>query len=95
MRVVARHLSHNLRAAVDVALLARASAPGPGIVEGWLTIRGKLRALFLFSILGIGSILGGRMRPEEIENLMHAMNQTRVCQIIREERDDGGEPPAP
>jgi len=60
-----------------------------------LSIKGKLRALFLFSILGVASILGGRMRPEEIENLMDAMNRTRVCQIIREERDDGGEPPVP
>jgi len=35
------------------------------------------------------------MRPEEIAELMHAMNQTRVCQVIREENSDAGEPPVP
>lgn len=53
----------------------------------------KLRALFLGLVLGIGSIAGMPMRLEEIEELMHSMNQTRVCQIIREEHDDAGEPP--
>jgi hypothetical protein len=58
-----------------------------------LSIKRKLRALFLSLILGMGSALGAPMRPEEIEDLMHAMNQTRVCQIIREEHDEAGGPP--
>jgi hypothetical protein len=61
--------------------------------EDALSIKRKLRALFLGLILGIGSIAGMPMRVEEIENLMHSMNQTRVCQIIREEHDDSGGPP--
>jgi hypothetical protein len=61
--------------------------------EDGLSIKQKLRALFLGLILGIGSIAGMPMRVEEIENLMHSMNQTRVCQIVREEHDDSGGPP--
>jgi hypothetical protein len=33
------------------------------------------------------------MRPEEIEQLMNSMNQTRICQIIRQDGDDIGGPP--
>jgi hypothetical protein len=33
------------------------------------------------------------MRSEEIEQLMHSLNQTRICQIIRQEGDDIGGPP--
>jgi hypothetical protein len=58
-----------------------------------LTIKRNLRALFLGLVLGMGSVMGMPMRPEEIEDLMHAMNQTRVCQIIREEHNDAGAPP--
>jgi hypothetical protein len=54
---------------------------------------GKFRALFLGLTLGFGSVFGMPMRPEEIEGLMHSMNQTRVCQMIREEHNDVGEPP--
>jgi hypothetical protein len=54
----------------------------------------KLRALFLGLVLGFGSMLGMPMRPEDIEELMHSMNQTRVCQMVREEHNDVGRPPA-
>jgi hypothetical protein len=58
-----------------------------------LSIKRKLRALFLGLILGIGSIAGMPMRLEDVENLMHSMNQARVCQIIREEHNDAAGPP--
>lgn len=58
-----------------------------------MAIKRKLRALFLGLILGMASLAGAPMRPEEIAELMHAMNQTRVCQIIREEHDAAGGPP--
>jgi len=63
-------------------------------LEDLLPIKRKLRALFLGLILGMGSIAGMPMRPEEIEELMHSMNQTRICQVIREEHNDAGEPPS-
>jgi hypothetical protein len=69
------------------------AAPHRDTLEDPLSIKRKLRALFLGLILGIGSIAGMPMRPEEIQELMHSMNQTRVCQIIREEHDDAGDPP--
>ncbi len=58
-----------------------------------MSIKRKLRALFLGTILGIGSIAGMPMRVEEIETLMAIMNQTNASQIIREEHDHSGEPP--
>jgi len=67
--------------------------PCPDAREESLTIKRNLRALFLGLILGMGSLFGVPMRPEEIEDLMHSMNQTRICQIIREEHVDAGDPP--
>lgn len=71
---------------------SRRSQP-PDALEDSLPIKRKLRALFLGLILGMGSLVGMPMRPEEIEELMHSTNQTRICQIIREEHNDAGGPP--
>lgn len=60
-----------------------------------MSLKRNLRAIFLGLVLGLGSLVGTPMRPEEIAELMHAMNQTRVCQVIREENSDAGEPPVP
>jgi hypothetical protein len=56
-------------------------------------IKLTLRALFLGLTLIFGSLGGVSMRPEEIEQLMNSMNQTRICQIIRQDGDDIGGPP--
>jgi hypothetical protein len=65
-----------------------------GALEDSLAIKRNLRALFLGLILHMGSLFGMPMRPEEIEELTHAMNQDRVCQVVREEHDDAGTPPS-
>jgi hypothetical protein len=77
--------------------LGATGTPEAGALENSLDMKRNrnLRALFLGLVLGMGSLFGMPMRPEEIEELMHATNQTRVCQIVREEHDDAGEPPVP
>lgn len=48
----------------------------------------NFRALLLGAMLVIGSAFGIAMRPEDIENLMHSMNQTQISQTITDERDE-------
>jgi hypothetical protein len=42
--------------------------------------------------LEIGTLMGVPMQPEQIEELMHAMNQPKVAETDPEEHD-AGEPP--
>jgi hypothetical protein len=62
-------------------------------IGGAVSIKQTVRALFLGLTLIFGSLGGAPMRSEEIEQLMHSLNQTRICQIIRHEGDDIGGPP--
>jgi hypothetical protein len=52
-------------------------------------IKHKMRTLFLCLTLLMGSIVGAPMRPEEIEDLMHTMNQQRIAYTIRAEGEEG------
>jgi hypothetical protein len=52
----------------------------------------KLRTLFLCLTLLAGSLGGAPMRPEEIEELMHTMNQPKIAYTIRAESENGDDP---
>ena len=43
---------------------------------------------FVCLVLGLGSMTGVVMRPEEIEELMSAMNKPKVAHTIPEEQDN-------
>lgn len=52
-----------------------------------MSLKGRLRTLALCLPLLLGSISGVQMRPEEIEDLMHSMNQQKIVVTIREEEN--------
>lgn len=55
-----------------------------------MSLKGRLRTLVLCFPLLLGSISGVPMRPEEIENLMHSLNQQEIVVTIPKENEDGG-----
>jgi hypothetical protein len=55
----------------------------------------RFRKILFCLVLGLGSITGVAMRPEEIEELMHAMNQPRVEVVVRQDADPGEPPTVP
>ena len=57
-----------------------------------MSIRRRLRTVMCCAILEIGTLMGVPMRPEQIQELMHAMNQPKVAETDPEEHD-AGEPP--
>ena len=59
--------------------------------EDRVSMRGKLRTLLLCLPLLLGSIVGAPMRPEEVEELMHCMNQQKMSCTIRQEAENGGD----
>jgi hypothetical protein len=54
----------------------------------------RLRVLFVCLALEAGTLFGVPMRPDEIENLMHQMNQPKLAHLLKEEDDSGDPPPA-
>jgi hypothetical protein len=49
-----------------------------------VSIRRRLRTLLLCLPLLLGAFAGMAMRPEEIEELMHSMNQQTISYVIPE-----------
>jgi hypothetical protein len=59
-----------------------------------VSIKGRLRTLSICFPLLLGAFGGMPMRPEEIEELMHSMNQQKITHTIPEGNGDGN-PPLP
>jgi hypothetical protein len=57
--------------------------------EGLVSIKRRLRTLLLCLPLLLGAFSGMPMRPEEIEELMHSMNQQKVVVTIDDESENG------
>ena len=57
-----------------------------------MSMKYKLRTLLLCLPLLAGAFGGLRMRPEEIEDLMHAMNQQKIEYTIPVEGKNGDDP---
>lgn len=41
-----------------------------------------LRALLLGAVLAFGSLAGAKIRPEDIENIMRTMRQTKIEYVV-------------
>jgi hypothetical protein len=54
-----------------------------------VSLRSKLRVLFVCAVLESGVLIGAPMRPEEIEELMHQMNHSAVAHVLPFESDEG------
>jgi hypothetical protein len=52
----------------------------------------RLRVLFACLALEAGVLFGVPMRPDEIEELMHQMNQPKVAHQLKQE-NEAGDPP--
>jgi hypothetical protein len=54
-----------------------------------VSIKRRLRTLFLCLPLLLGALSGMTMRPEEIEELMHSMNQQKIVVTVDDESENG------
>jgi hypothetical protein len=53
----------------------------------------KLRTVLACMMLEAGVLIGVPMRPDQIEELMHQMNQPKLAHVLKEEGDAGDPPP--
>ena len=54
-----------------------------------MSAKHRLRTLFFCAILELGSLCGIPMRPEQIRDLMHALNEPKLAQTNPDRTDDG------
>jgi len=57
-----------------------------------VSIRKRLRTIFLCVALEFGVLAGVSMRPEEIRALMDQINQPKLAHVLPSEEDEGDDP---
>jgi hypothetical protein len=60
---------------------------------GVVSLKARLRAIFLCLVLECGAITGVPMTPEKIRAVLESMHQPKLAQVLPTEDDEGGEPP--
>ena len=53
-----------------------------------MSVKHKLRKILLITSLGIGSLLGVPMSPEEIEELLCQLSQPKIEVVVGKEKGD-------
>jgi hypothetical protein len=56
-------------------------------------MRARLRVVLACACLEVGALSGVPMRPEQIQELMHTMNQPKLAHVVPVEREQGDGPP--
>ena len=60
-----------------------------------MSLKKRLRVLLACAALEMGVLAGVPMRPEQIEALMHQMNQPKLACVLPGEKEAGdGDPPS-
>jgi hypothetical protein len=58
-----------------------------------VSLRKRLRSVFVCTFLQFGALVGVPMIPRDIEELMQQMNAAKLAHTLPSEEDDGGGPP--
>ena len=56
-----------------------------------MSLRERLRIVLACAALQIGVLVGVPMRPDQIKELMHQMNQPALAHVLPGKDDDGGD----
>ena len=60
-----------------------------------MSLKNRLRVVVVCAILQLGVMVGAPMRPDEVEELMHQMNQPTMAHVLPSEDEEGDDPPEP
>jgi hypothetical protein len=58
-----------------------------------VSLKKRLRVVVVCAILQLGVMVGTPMRPDEVEELMHQMNQPKMAHVLATEDEDADDPP--
>jgi hypothetical protein len=59
-----------------------------------VSLKERLRVVLACAALEFAVLIGAPMRPDQIQELMHQMNQPTIAHVLREDDDAGDDPPA-
>jgi hypothetical protein len=57
-----------------------------------VSLRQRLRVLFVCVLLQVGVVVGVPMRPDEIEELLRQTNQPTLAHVLPTDADEGDDP---
>ena len=57
-----------------------------------MSLASRLRVAFICAALQFGVFSGVPMRPEQIQELMHQMNQPRLAHVLPADEESGDDP---
>ena len=57
-----------------------------------MSLRSRLRAVFLLAVLELGALSGVPMPPEKIRTLMDSINRQKLAHTLPSEQQDGAGP---
>lgn len=60
-----------------------------------MSLKKRLRTIFMCAALELGVLSGVPMRPEEVRALMHQINQPTLAHVLPTAEHDGDDPPTP
>ena len=61
-------------------------------MEASVSIRTRLRTVFVCAFLQVGTLMGVPMRPQEIQELRQLMNAPKLAHALPSEEKDGDPP---
>jgi len=53
-----------------------------------MRVSSRLRTILVCAMLEYAALMGAPMRPEEIKELMHTMNQPKFAHVVTDENGD-------
>ncbi len=57
-----------------------------------MRLKSRFRKLVFCALLGLASIFGAPLRPEEVEELMKRMNQPKIAHTLPDDTENGDDP---
>ena len=57
-----------------------------------MLLASRLRVLFVCAVLELGVLSGVPVRPDEIQQLMHQMNQPKLAHVLPADEEGGNDP---
>ena len=58
-----------------------------------MSLKTRLRTIFMCAALELGALSGVPMRPEEIRSLMNQLNQPKLAHVLPADEQSGDDPP--
>ena len=60
-----------------------------------MSLKSRLRVIFICAALELGVLAGVAMRPDEIRELMNQLNQPRLAHVLPADEEGGDDTPSP